>query len=85
MFRLLKAFEYLTFHSYFSGTIGTFGLADGSEEWLLPLLAKEFIEDHDVEWRTIDYSLDMGPPPTSFLMFMCQYDCHVFPKRMTDR
>jgi len=68
-----------------TGTIGTFGLADGSEEWLLPLLAKEFIEDHDVEWRTIDYSLDMGPPPTSFLMFMCQYDCHVFPKRMTDR
>ena len=70
---------------YFQGTIGTFGQTDGSEEWLLPLLAKEFIEDHDIEWRNLNYNSDVGPPPTSFLLFMCQYDCRVFPKRMTER
>ena len=59
--------------------------ADGSEEWLLPLLAKEFIEDHDLEWRDLDYSSDVGPPPTSFWIFICQYDCRVFPERMTER
>ena len=58
---------------------------NGSEEWLLPLLAKEFIEDHDVEWRNLDYMTDVGPPPTSFWLFVCQYDCKVFPARMTER
>ena len=58
---------------------------DGSEEWLLPLLAKEYIEDHDVEWRHLDYSSDVGPPPTSFCLFICQYDCRIFPDRMTER
>ena len=58
---------------------------DGSEEWLLPLLAKEYIEDHDVEWRDLDYSSDVGPPPTSFCLFICQYDCRIFPDRMTER
>ena len=58
---------------------------EGTEDWLLPLLAKEFIEDHDLEWRDLDYSADVGPPPTSFLLFVCQYDCKVFPKRMTER
>ena len=58
---------------------------DGSEEWLLPLLAKEYIEDHDVEWRDLDYSTDVGPPPTSFCLFVCQYDCRIFPDRMTER
>lgn len=58
---------------------------NGSEEWLLPLLAKEFIEDHDVEWRNLDYSSDVGPPPTSFWLFICQYDCRIFPQRMSER
>ena len=58
---------------------------EGSEEWLLPLLAKEYIEDHDIEWRDLDYSSDIGPPPTSFWLFICQYDCRIFPDRMTER
>ena len=58
---------------------------DGSEEWLLPLLAKEFIEDHDIEWRNLDYNSDVGPPPTSFWLFICQYDCRVFPRTMSER
>ena len=58
---------------------------DGSEEWLIPLLAKEYIEDHDIEWRNLDYSSDIGPPPTSFWLFICQYDCRIFPDRMTER
>ena len=57
----------------------------GAEEWLLPLLAKEFIEDHDLEWRELDYSADVGPPPTSFWVFMCQYDCKVFHSGMSER
>jgi hypothetical protein len=56
-----------------------------SEEVLLPLMAKEFIEDHDLEWRDLDYSSEIGPPPESFWVFMCQYDCRVFPQRMTER
>ena len=59
---------------------------DGAaEEWLLPLLAKEFIEDHDLEWRELDYNADVGPPPTSFWVFMCQYDCKVFHSGMSER
>ena len=58
---------------------------EGSEEWLLPLLAKEYIEDHDIEWRNLDYNSDVGPPPTSFWLFICQYDCRIFPDRMTER
>ena len=57
----------------------------GAEEWLLPLFAKEFIEDHDLEWRELDYSADVGPPPTSFWVFMCQYDCKVFHSGMSER
>ena len=56
-----------------------------AEEWLLPLLAKEFIEDHDLEWRELDYNADVGPPPTSFWVFMCQYDCKVFHSGMSER
>ena len=66
------------------GALGVFG-SDGSEEWLLPLLAKEFIEDHDIEWRNLDYNLDLGPPPSSFFLFMCHYDFHVILKRLSHR
>ena len=74
-------------HAHFSGPIGALGVfgSDGSEEWLLPLLAKEFIEDHDIEWRNLDYNLDLGPPPSSFFLFMCHYDFHVILKRLSHR
>jgi hypothetical protein len=76
-------------HAFFSGPIGPLGVgvfgSDGSEEWLLPLLAKEFIEDHDIEWRNLDYNLDLGPPPSSFFLFMCHYDFHVILRRLSYR
>ena len=68
-----------------NGNEGTGGTGVGSEEWLLPLLAKEFIEDHDLEWRELDYNADVGPPPSSFWVFMCQYDCKVFHSGMSER
>ena len=44
----------------------------------LPLVASEFIEDHDPEWRDLDYSSDVGSPPTNFCQFILQYDWNIY-------
>jgi hypothetical protein len=48
----------------------------------LHLFANEYIEDHDPEWRDLDYSSDVGPPPKNFCQFILQYDWNIF---STDR
>ena len=44
----------------------------------LALVCTNFIEDQDPEWRGLDYSVDIGPPPESFNQFILQYDFKVF-------
>ena len=44
----------------------------------LPLMASEFIEDHDPEWRDLDYSVDVGALPTSLFHFILQFDWNIY-------
>ena len=41
---------------------------------LVPLYANAFIEDDDPEWRILDYSIEVGEPPSSLFEFVRQYD-----------
>lgn len=50
-------------------------------DWLaqhLPLYASQYIEDHDPEWKDLDYSIEVGSPPTDFLQFIRQYDWSLY-------
>ena len=33
-----------------------------------------FTEDDDPEWRSLDYSVEVGEPPTTLCEFVRQYD-----------
>jgi len=44
----------------------------------LPLIANDFIEDHDPEWRDLDYTIQIASPPKSFCQFFVQYECNIF-------
>ena len=37
-----------------------------------------FIEDHDPEWRELDYSVEIGTPPENLCEFIMQYDLRIF-------
>ena len=53
----------------------------GHLDWLaehLPLIVSHYIEDQDPEWRDLDYSIDVGEPPTDFFQFVRQYDWGVY-------
>jgi len=40
--------------------------------------SRRYVEDEEPEWRSLDYRLDVGAPPTTFCGFLRQYDCGVF-------
>jgi len=44
---------------------------------LVPLYATAFIEDDDPEWRNLDYSIEVGDPPTTLWEFVRQYDWNI--------